>query len=166
MRIIKLFLGVYLLFALSACQNKAIDFNNKVAEILTAVMPKVQALANKISTNTDTTNEGAAKLGTEAKGLVKELQDKLSELKTLDVPAGGEEFRDAVVGQFNYQINYCSNYSKFVDSTSSDEVKQAALSAILRQAQTADSVLESMLNAQKKFAQKYKLQILPEKKEN
>ena len=69
-------LFIFILF-ISSCNNKALDFNNKIAEIQSSVMPKVQVLAGKISSNTDTTDVSTIGFGVEAKAIVSELKQKL-----------------------------------------------------------------------------------------
>jgi hypothetical protein len=160
----KLLYGVlfFSIFIIVSCNNKALDFNNRIAEIQSSVMPKVQVLAGKISNNTDTTDVSTIGFGEEAKTLVTELKQKLNSLDSLVVPEGGEQFKKSVIDQFNFQINYFTNYSIYADTSVPQAEKATALVEMIKQSQGADSILNNMLTAQKAFAQKHKLQILPE----
>ena len=148
----KLAILIWVVFFFSSCHNKAVDYNNALVNIQQQVLPKVREFAKKWSSNVDSSN--LHYILPEATGIVKILNQKISEVKSLPIVPGGENLRDAIVEQLEFQKNLCLKLGSLGDSAVTLEEKASIEEGFDKTPAEVDRITRRVNETQKEFAEK------------
>lgn len=145
-----LILALATIVGISSCNSGAMAFNNKMVEKQKALEPKVTALGKKMEALGDS---GDFKLvAADAKLLIEGLDKDIADIKALEAPKNGEEFKRAVLAQFEHVKKFCTQTIKLGDESTSSEEKLKIAADFMKVGEEATKLEEDMINKQKEFA--------------
>ena len=145
-----LILGLSFLFA--SCNNKAVNYNNALVKIQQAVLPQVQEFAKKWSANVDSFN--LHNLLTEAGTVVHLLDQKMAEVNTLPVVEGGQDLKNAIIDQLQFERNLCYKLGRLGDPSVTPEEKASIELEFSKNEPDADRITRRVNETQKDFSEK------------
>lgn len=146
-------LGILFLSMLTACKNKAVDYNNSLVKIQQSVQPQVQEFAKKM----EQTGNGTItlkSLESDAKSLVDLLDKKIAELNAVVAVEGGEDIKNAILDQLKFERNICYKTGRLGSDNVTEEEKSAITTEFMNSEAEAKRLEARVAETQKKFAEK------------
>ena len=137
---------------IGSCRNKAVEYNNNLVKIQQEVLPKVEEFAKNWSEKADSSN--LQNILPEATKMVMLLNQKIAEVNSLPSFQNGQDLKNAIIAQFEFQKNMCFKLGRLGDSSITTEEKTSIDDEFLKTGALADSITRRVIEAQKEFAKK------------
>lgn len=166
----KILFASALLFIISqSCQSpgqkKALDYNNKIAEISKINQSKWIEIVSEIMKLEQTKN--FSKLGTLSDDLINYLDKEINELNNTQGPTGSGELKTAAIDFFRFERKTADEkirpFSQMNDQTTSEEI-QAKYQELQQAAADEESYLTKLRETQRKFGKENGFKIEEPKK--
>ncbi len=135
----------------ASCHNKAVDYNNSLVKIQQGVLPQVQEFAKKCST-VDSSN--IHNILPEATKMVQLLDQKIAEVNILSIVDGGQNLKNAIIDQLEFERNLCYKLGRLGDPSVTPEEKASIEQEFVNNTPDADKITRRVDEAQKDFAEK------------
>ena len=136
-------------------QKKALDYNNKIANISKVNQDKWKEVGEEISAAKE--SHEFSKLTTLTNNLIDFLDKKIAEVNAMENPLGSEELKNATIKFLRFEKSTADEalipYTKMNKETSSEEF-QSATQALLEAAKNEEPYLLKLQDAQRAFAKK------------
>ena len=146
-------------------QKKALDYNNKIAEISKTNQSKWIDIVNEITKLEQTRN--FSKLGPLSDDLINFLDKEINELNNTPGPPGSEELKTTAVDFFSFERKTADEkirpFAQMNDQTSNDEI-QTKYQELQQAAADEAPILSKLRDAQRKFAKENGFKIEETKK--
>lgn len=147
-----LFIAGFVVLAMQSCNNKALEFNNKIVEIQKSVEKPFSEFGKKMQA------VGASgdlkSLDPGAREMLKLTDEKIAELTKLESPEGGDELKNSMIDQFKMARNIYSKTIILAADTTSPEVKFTIGTEFMEIEAKAAKLEAATKEAQRKFAEK------------
>jgi hypothetical protein len=142
-------MAVLLLLALVSCKSSDLRFNNKVVEIQQGLSPKLDAFGLKMA---GLQSENLREMAPDATKLSADLQTAIDQLKALETPKHGEEFKRSVIAGFEYMKKICAQTVKMGEPATTMEEKMAIAQDFLKAEEEMKKMDEDVKRNQRAFA--------------
>lgn len=140
---------------MTSCSGiSALDYNNKVIEVQTAIVQEANKFNSKIQAATAARDFSTLKA--EADSSIAVIDAQIAKLKEIDPPSGGEEFKEAAVKAFeSYKVIFEKGASAatFTEETTPEEINKF-IKELTEAGQESDKLEDAARAAQKEFAEK------------
>lgn len=152
-------LYVFLLFCcFSSCNNKAVDFNNGLVNIQKSVLEEVRSFKGKIQkVNVDSLP--LTNIKTEAERIALFINNKINEAKNLSALKEGENLKDAILKQLQFEKNIVEKIGRLAEPDISKEEKMQIETEFLNSQNKANELEANVHAAQEAFAKQYKFKL-------
>jgi hypothetical protein len=154
-RIFLVILPAFILFACSAGKKKAYDFNQQLVAISETLRIKGTNIANALSIAAGT--KDFSKVDSGNADLIKFIDQKTADLKSMENVAGSEELKTAMVDFMDYERELVSIYfvpfGKMNKDTPSEEV-HTAVERMMEKVKEEEVYLRRLQDAQQDYATK------------
>lgn len=108
--------------ALYSCKNKAVTFNNSLIGIQKEVLTRVQDFGKKVQqVNMDSLE--ASNLKADAEKIALYINTKIIEAQNLNTPRGGENLKNAILKQLEFEKDMVSKIGRLMRADISKEEK-------------------------------------------
>jgi hypothetical protein len=108
-------------FVISSCNSGALVFNNKIVEVQKVLEPKIAVFEAKMTAVGE--NGDIKKIVPDAKVIVEEIDKSIVKLKALEAPKDGEEFKRAMLVQYEFIKKLYGQVIVLGDASTTDEEK-------------------------------------------
>ncbi len=159
MDLIKKSLYIFLtIFLFSSCKNKAIDFNNGLVNIQKSVLKEVQDFGKKMKeVNVDSFPANNVKK--EAGKITSFISNKINEAQNLSAPKDGENLKEAILKQLQFEKDIVSKIGRLAESDISNDEKMQIETEFLNSQNKATELEDSVRAAQEAFAKEHKFKL-------
>lgn len=137
--------------AFAGCKNGALDFNNKVVEMQQKLEPKLTAVSNKMQAAGGL--DGLKSIVPDIKDAMTDVNKTIADLKALETPKNGEEFKKAMLDEYNF-VNVIYDKSIKMAETTNEEERLKIATELMTVETEARRLEENTKKAQKAFADK------------
>ena len=154
----KFFFIAAAIVALSGCSSKAVNFNNKIANIESSLRPDAQNAQSNMDDYYK--NQEWDKMAKAAKKIESELTDKISELKDLDAPdmEGASAFKKAEVNYLTEMKKMFTCYRK-IGEADNDQDRQTEVENYKQITQDVSDAQQEVKRTQSTFAKSNDMKI-------
>lgn len=151
---------VIIMQSCSMGQKKALDYNNKIANITLANQDRWKELGQEISAAEQ--SHDYTKLSKITTDLISFLDQKIAEVNGLEVPPGGEDLKSAAIEFLKFDKTIAEDKAKpftQMNEQTTPEEFQATTKELFDQASQEEPYNAKMLEAQRAFAKKNNLKL-------
>ena len=154
----KFFYLFILLLCFSSCKNAEIDFNNNLVTIQKKVLKEVQDFGQKMKEiRIDSFPQAPVKK--EAEKLTVFINDQIRDAQNLNAPKKGENLKEAVVKQLQFEKDIVSKIGRLAEPGISKEEKTRIETEFLSSQNKANELEANVRTAQEAFAKQYKFKL-------
>ena len=147
----------FISFCLLSCKNEAADFNNKLVNIQRSVLKEVQVFGKEMTEPNDSL--AAHHIQPRAEKIALFIDDKIEEAQKLNVPSGGENLKNAIIMQLQFEKDIVGEIDRLTQQSIPNEERLQIETDLLSSQHRAQSLEGSIRIAQEVFAKQHKIKL-------